>query len=489
MRFGDKLFFAMTAILTIIFTVFGSWMLSSYFQNLLDRVVDQTGTESRMYQYLFEMTYQTVEEYGSEYALNKAINNASDNVEKEGVICFVLDQEEAFLYGSANRNMVNSFASDYTDIILSVRKELDPQKTFVYGIRQAKDKYYLVHISKSVVGDNTWYLGIIRDLSDIYQERTALMNQYRLALCILLFSGGICIYGMTRLMTRPLSNLGRVAVKVAAGNYEERSHYKGQDEIGEVAASFNLMTDRLIEQMHEKEREAKLQEDFTAAFAHELKTPLTSIIGYADMLGTIPLSEEERQEAYYYIFNQGKRLDSMSRKLLELVSVEKTPLSEKPVSTKILEENLRATMRPVFKQKNIKGKISLEKAVLRGDHELLLSLFYNILDNAVKAVSSGGFILCKGQKNDRGYEFKIIDNGRGIPKEELERITEAFYMVDKSRSRKEGGAGIGMALCKRIVELHNGTLKINSNPGEGTVVRVWLPNEKIQSEKIQTEKI
>ena len=75
MRFGDKLFFAMTAILTIIFTVFGSWMLSSYFQNLLDRVVDQTGTESRMYQYLFEMTYQTVEEYGSEYALNKAINN------------------------------------------------------------------------------------------------------------------------------------------------------------------------------------------------------------------------------------------------------------------------------------------------------------------------------------------------------------------------------------------------------------------------------
>ena len=141
-------------------------------------------------------------------------------------------------------------------------------------------------------------------------------------------------------------------------------------------------------------------------------------------------------------------------------------------------------MRPVFKQRRIKGKISLEKAVLYGDYELLLSLFYNILDSAVKAVPSDGFILCKGQKSERGYEFKIIDNGRGIPKEELDRITEAFYMVDKSRSRKEGGAGSGMALCKRIVELNNGTRKVNSNLGEGTVVRVWLPMEKSQREKL-----
>ena len=112
----------MTAILTVIFTIFGSWMLSSYFQNLLDRVIDQTGTESRMYQYLFEMTYQTVEEYGSEYALTKAINNASDNVEKEGVFCFVLDEEDIFLHGNTSRNLLNTSSADYTDIILSVKK-------------------------------------------------------------------------------------------------------------------------------------------------------------------------------------------------------------------------------------------------------------------------------------------------------------------------------------------------------------------------------
>lgn len=113
-----------------------------------------------------------------------------------------------------------------------------------------------------------------------------------------------------------------------------------------------------------------------------------------------------------------------------------------------------------------------------GDRDLLLSLLYNLLDNAVKAVEEGGFILMKGSKRTQGYEIKVVDNGRGIPQEEIARITEAFYMVDKSRSRKEGGAGIGMALCQKIITLHQGELKIDSKLGEGTVMRLYFPGEK-----------
>ena len=276
-------------------------------------------------------------------------------------------------------------------------------------------------------------------------------------------------------MTRPIQNLSKVAGNIASGDYSKRSHYKAADEIGELAASFNQMADRLVQQMQEKELEAKQKEDFTAAFAHELKTPLTSIIGYADMLSTIQMSEEERLEATLYIYRQGKRLESLSHKLLELVNTEKQQVQYKTVSTKTLEENIRTTMRPIFKNKGIKGKITMEKGTIYGDYELLLSLFYNILDNGIKAVETGGFILLKGSKLENGYEIKVVDNGRGIPKQEIERITEAFYMVDKSRSRKEGGAGIGMALCKQIILLHKGSMKIDSNPGEGTVVRLIFP--------------
>ena len=144
--------------------------------------------------------------------------------------------------------------------------------------------------------------------------------------------------------------------------------------------------------MHQKELEAKQKESFTTAFAHELKTPLTSIIGYADMLNTVDMTEEERSEAYYYIYSQGKRLESLSHKLLELAEVDQNPIKTKAISTKELEENIKTTMRPAFEKKKIKYKITMEKGWLHADKDLILSVFYNLLDNAVKFTPKGGRI-------------------------------------------------------------------------------------------------
>lgn len=474
MRFADKLFFAMTALLTLIFTVFGIWMLSSYFQKLLNREIEQGNMENQMFQYLFEIAYQSVQEYGDEYAVPRAIDSVVEYVERESSKVFVFAQDRSFYYGE---EIVHR--EGYESEILTMIEGLAESKACAYGIRQTGERYYFISICTSkMAGGQTIYLGLRRDLTSIYEDRQSLLNQYRLTLVILLFAGGICIYVLSRYITRPIRTLGKVAGQIASGNFEKRSHNQSKDEIGELAESFNRMADRLVEQMKEKELEAKQKEDFTAAFAHELKTPLTSIIGYADMLNSIELTEEERREAYFYIFSQGKRLESLSHKLLDLVSMEKNPMQYKPIPTRQLEENLRTTMRPIFRQKQIKGKIMLEKSVLYGDYEFLLSLFYNLLDNAVKAVETDGFILLKGVCVPEGYEVKVVDNGRGIPAQEISRITEAFYMVDKSRSRKEGGAGIGMALCQKIITLHNGSLQIDSKEGEGTVMRLFFPRKQ-----------
>lgn len=470
MKFADKLFFATTVLLSAIFTIFGMWMLHSYFQRSLDREIMQGNTENQMFQYLFEMAYQTVQEYGDEYAIERASGSVVKNVEKNGIACFILKEDDTFLYG-----VPREAEGELKDIIKSLTETITPENDYCYGIRKIGERYFLLNICISDTNEHRLYLGICKDLTDIYEDRQRLLNQYRIALLVLLIVGGVCIYALSRYMTRPIQNLSKVAGNIASGDYSKRSHYKAADEIGELAASFNQMADRLVQQMQEKELEAKQKEDFTAAFAHELKTPLTSIIGYADMLSTIQMSEEERLEATLYIYRQGKRLESLSHKLLELVNTEKQQVQYKTVSTKTLEENIRTTMRPIFKNKGIKGKITMEKGTIYGDYELLLSLFYNILDNGIKAVETGGFILLKGSKLENGYEIKVVDNGRGIPKQEIERITEAFYMVDKSRSRKEGGAGIGMALCKQIILLHKGSMKIDSNPGEGTVVRLIFP--------------
>ncbi len=482
MKFGDKLFFTMVVLLTVIFAVFGAWMLYSNFFRLLDRAVQQGNNDSRMFRFLFEMGYQSVEEYGDEYAVKSTMENISGSVEKGGSRCFVLQDNGGYLYG---RDYVLS--KNFEEEVEELADSLDDDDTYGYCIRNVGDEYYMLTAALSDVAKEPVYLGTCWDFTSIYEDRAELLKQYRIALICLMTLGGFVIYVLSRYITRPITSLDKLAGRIADGNYEFRSHNKSRDEVGSLARSFNRMTDRLVDQMEAKSREAKQKEDFTAAFAHELKTPLTSIIGYADMLNSIDLSEAERREAYFYIYGQGKRLESLSHKLLDLVSIDRGTESFRIVNVKHMEENIRATMRPVWKSRNIRGRVNMDKGTIYGDEELLLSLFYNLLDNAVKAVAEEreSFILLKGTARKDGYEVKVVDNGRGIPKDEIGRITEAFYMVDKSRSRREGGAGIGMALCQKIVEIHGAELKIDSNLGEGTVIQICFPpsQEFMESQK------
>ena len=476
MKFADKLFLLTTVMLTFFFTVFGIWMLHSNFSRLLNREIEQGNNESRIFRYLFEMGYQSVEEYGEEYAINKTLDSIKDSVENNGNHIFVIQGMEtgalSYVYGG-------SYVTDIgvvEDIQILVNS-LGGNNNYGYFIQKAGDGYYML---MTVIADRVGHpvcLGICKDLTSIYTDRQSMLVQYRAVLMILLLMGGLGIYLLSRYITRPIRKLGKIAAKIAEGDYELRSTDRSEDEIGQLARNFNRMADRLMQELAVKELEARQKEDFTAAFAHELKTPLTSIIGYADMLNSMKLTEEENREAYFYIYSQGKRLESLSHKLLELVSMDKSPIVYKPVPTKKLEENIRTTVRPIWNERGIKGKIDLERATLYGDGELLLSLFYNLLDNAAKAMDKGeiSFILMKGKTVGDTYEIKVVDNGRGIPAEEIGRITEAFYMVDKSRSRKEGGAGIGMALCTKIAALHGASLLIDSRLGEGTVMKVLFP--------------
>lgn len=490
MKFADKLFLSVTALLTLIFTAFGIWMLSSDFKQLLDREIEQGNSESRMFRFLFEMGYQSAEEYGDDYAINRTLESITESVERDGSRLFVVKEDGSY---AAGESYVKSkgFEEEIADFIASF-KEAPAEEGDIYGycIRKFGDEYFMFTVSVTRSANPDLYLGMCRELTPIFSGRKELLNRYRAALVALLVLGGICIYVLSRYMTRPIRDLDRVAKKIAGGQPEIRSSNQSVDEIGELARSFNHMADRLVEQAEAKALEAKQKEDFTAAFAHELKTPLTSIIGYADMMNSMKMTEEERAEASFYIYSQGKRLESLSHKLLELVSMDKSPLENRPVQTKMLEENIRTTVRPIWEQRGINGKVEMDKGVIYGDAELLLSLFYNLLDNAAKAMDKGekGFILLKGSRlTEGGYEVKVVDNGRGIPETEISRITEAFYMVDKSRSRKEGGAGIGMALCHKIIRLHGGTLQIDSRLGEGTVMKVVFP-EKISAKKKGTVK-
>ena len=210
------------------------------------------------------------------------------------------------------------------------------------------------------------------------------------------------------------------------------------------------------------------------SFAHELKTPMTSIIGFADLLRQDSLDENTRMMAAEYIYTEGHRLERLSFKLLDLILLKKDSLVMKRVWLGSFLFEVEKALSPSMKQKGIRLVCKAEQKRAAFEPDLVKSLLYNLIDNAAKAMDSGGIIAVKGTAIPGGCQFQVADNGRGMEPSELTKITEAFYRVDKARSRSQGGAGLGLALCKQIVELHNGSIHFDSQPGKGTRVTVTL---------------
>ncbi len=249
-----------------------------------------------------------------------------------------------------------------------------------------------------------------------------------------------------------------------------------------LARDFNRMTDTIEDNMHQMADAMKRQEEFMGSFTHELKTPMTSIIGYADLMRSQALDEEEQQEAAEYIFSEGRRLESLSLKLLDLLVLKKKDFELRPTNLQTMIEGAVHTALPSMADKNISLKGRYDNGFCLMESDLVKSLIINLIDNAKKAIDDSGNILVVGRLTEEGCLITVADTGRGMKPEELSRITEAFYRVDKSRSRAQGGAGLGLALCQAIAELHHGQLIFESTPGKGTVVKAILNGGRTKCE-------
>lgn len=468
MKFFWKIFFAFTVLVTVVFSIFGIWMISLIFSASFDKVIDEGNRENRMFQYAFEMNLNSLpESYQNDVIAAQLVKGLTNNLDNKEYGYKVYMDRIGVIFESgkdAPEQMVEH------DIIDSLTEE----NTCGYEIVNTGQEKKLFFVCLSEVKGRIYYLESVRDVSNIYEERDELYARYRLVMFVLLACSGIIIFIISHFLTRSVVTLSEAARRFAEGSYEIRAVERGEDEIGKLAMDFNAMADALVEKMDELKGEARRQEDFTASFAHELKTPLTAVIGYADMLRTMELDKQETMEAANYIFSQGKRLESLSLKLLDLLVTQNQEVQFKEIGAYVLFREVEAIVTPMLGQKNIKLEMELEEGTIYGDRELLASLFMNLIDNAKKALGENGTIRLIGSGTMEGYKVSVIDNGCGMPEEEIEKITEAFYMVDKSRARKEGGAGLGMTLCQKIVSLHDAHWVIKSSQGEGTKVTVYF---------------
>lgn len=318
-------------------------------------------------------------------------------------------------------------------------------------------------------------------MDDVFARCRADLQRYTLIMVVVLIVALAVTMLLCFYMTEPIRRISRASKQFADGKYDKRAVVTADDEIGHLAKSFNAMADALESKIYELEDAAQRQKDFTASFAHELKTPLTSVIGYADTLRSCKLNQKQQLEAANYIFTEGKRLETMSFALLELFALEHKSPEFTEFSVADMVKEVETSCSYLIQEHRIQLHSKIRKYRIVGARELLKTLLFNLIDNARKASEPGSEILILGEPVESGYLLSVCDFGRGIPAEALERLTEPFYMVDKSRARAQGGAGLGLALCQKIAQLHGCTLQFKSEPGEGTAVSFVIGGGRFES--------
>lgn len=346
---------------------------------------------------------------------------------------------------------------------------------------QGEDGRRYLQLSTSFsAGPSTMLLDAAYEITPLFEAWHAQNSAYHRIFVILVAAAALVSYMVSYFLSAPLGRLSRAARAIASGDFSYRPHIRSGDEIGTLAADFNRMAQALEENIGELEAAMQRQENFMASFAHELKTPMTSIIGYADFIRSQTLSPEELSDAANYIFSEGRRLESLSLKLLDLLVLKKEKPQFQPASPAVLTRALAEHLEPVYRAAGIRLQCRCEEGVCLLEPDLYKSLLVNLMDNARKALSdaqSGNIYILVRMLPD-GCRVQVTDNGRGIPPEALAHLTQAFYRVDKSRSRRAGGVGLGLALCSEIAQAHGGQISFESRMGNGTCVTVELRGGK-----------
>lgn len=348
-------------------------------------------------------------------------------------------------------------------------------KNNFWSINQSENNASVV-VGSEVIIEGKFYKFITNhDITNIYELYE---NQMKIVRSVGLVSAVVIAWILliiVRSLLYPLEKVNESTNEIAKGHYEKRIEVKGSDEISQLAGNMNRMAEAIESKVESLEQVADDRRIFIGNLAHEMKTPLTSILGFADIMRIKKnISEDEIKEYTGIIVEEAKRLKGLSGKLMELITVGSTNVQFQQVTLKSLVSDIEAVLQPIFKNNGLSLETYIEDGIISVDKELFKSLLYNLIDNAVKASSQGKSIKLITHHEGENAQIQIVDEGIGIPKGEIEKIISPFYMIDKSRSRKKGGAGLGLALCVEIARLHNSTLSIDSQLGKGTVITISM---------------
>ncbi len=366
--------------------------------------------------------------------------------------------------GKPEENYNNTILDSQMIQSLEYRDYIDLQYT-TYKYNGNEYVIFSTYQNKEYISQHVLYE--VENISYIWDKLNRLIVILVSSSIIITITTLIILVLILRKILNPLHELNESTKNIANNVYDKRVNVTTKDEIGELGENFNKMAEAVERYTESLEESEKKKTMFMGNLTHELKTPMTAMCGYAQLLLTAKLSDEDREEALMYINSECNRLERLSKKMMYLMGLdEEDRLEMTKVLIQEIFENAAKSCSILAKGKDIIIQINPSELIIEADKDLMVDVFVNLIDNAIKASPKGEKIVLSAEED----RIVVEDFGCGIPKEEQDKILEPFYMVDKSRSRKSGGAGLGLALTTIILKKHNMKISIESEVGSGTKV-------------------
>lgn len=303
----------------------------------------------------------------------------------------------------------------------------------------------------------------------VYNNKADYKRNSLIISVLLALFGGVATYFISGHALRPISEFSDKIEEVQAQNLSDsRMEENNVKELNQLSISYNKMLERLSDAF-------EVQRQFTANAAHELRTPLTLMQVQLDLYNSSghPGNDEDTLQTIKMVTEQSDRLNKMVKTLLDMSELQTVGRDDKIMIATVVEEVL-VDLEPLAQEKNIRLIGKCGDITMMGSDILIYRLVYNLVENAIKYNHLGGQVTVTVCRKEKQVSLSVEDTGSGIPEELKERVFEPFFRVDKSRSRELGGVGLGLALVREIVRVHDGRIAIKSKPAGGTIFEVIL---------------
>lgn len=326
-------------------------------------------------------------------------------------------------------------------------------------------------------GEETLYIRYEKELTELNEVWDKLQTNYLVISLSFSFVLAISLFIILRRTMKPITQLTKVVDDMAEGNWESKAPEAGKDEVATLGRHFNRMADKIQDNIQQIRQEADAKQEFVDNFAHELKSPLTSIYGFAEYVQKANIPEDEKIQCMSYIMDESKRLLQLSYTLLDMAKIRNEAIHIEEVKLCDVEEQIQKRMETLCAERGVTLVCNRSADTMFANEVLLFSLLCNLIQNAVYACKSGDIVTWGVEEEAANIRIYVEDNGCGMTKEQVKRVKEPFYRVDKARSREAGRTGLGLAICSQIVEYHNARMDIQSEPDKGTIITVLFPKK------------